>query len=144
MRLIDAGQADRVVLDWETVRAMERDGLVKFYSHTVTHKKCGKLDRDELVRELVESKQVMEQELGRLCPYLCWPYGSFNDEAVEVARDAGYRALFTTVRGVADAGSDPLGIKRIVVKDGVNWFKWRMRIYTSTFLTRLYEAVKVR
>jgi hypothetical protein len=59
-----------------------------------------------------------------------------------VARDVGYKALFTTVHGVASPGSDLFAVKRIVVKDGIAWFKKRMRIYTNSFLAACYLKIK--
>jgi len=139
-----AGEAGRVVLDWGTIRKMVSSGLVEFYSHTVNHHKCNDLSRPELERELSVSKAVLERELGQPCPYLCWPYGKFNDLAVTVAKEVGYEALFTTARGVAEAGSDTNCIKRIRVKDSESWFKWRMRMYVSSLLARLYLGVRKR
>jgi peptidoglycan/xylan/chitin deacetylase (PgdA/CDA1 family) len=140
--LIQAGDAARVVLDWETIRQMASSGLVEFCSHTVNHLKCNELDRAELKHELYMSKAVLERELGQPCPCLCWPYGRFNDLAVTIAREVGYAALFTTARGVADAGSDPYYIKRVRVKNRVTWFKWRMRLYVNSLLSRVYLLVR--
>lgn len=140
--LIEQGHADRVVLDWDTIREMEAGGLVEFHSHTVSHRKCNALERDVLVRELDGSKEIMEREMGKPCPYLCWPYGKFNNMAVDVAREAGYTAIFTTIHGVVEAGSDPFRIKRIVVKDDVAWFKRRMLVYSNRIFSRLYLGIK--
>ncbi len=136
------GDAAKVILGWDIVRRMEASGLVEFYSHAASHGKCATLDREELAWEIRESKRVLEQELGRPCPYLCWPKGSFNDMAVEVAREGGYEALFTTVPGVVGPGSDPFRIRRIVVKDDIAWFTKRMRVYTNRALSRLYLSIK--
>ena len=125
-RLIMAGHAERVVLDWETIRAMKAGGLVDFYSHTVSHRRCADLSPEELHFELTASKQVLEQELGSPCLYLCWPYGSFSETAVQAAREAGYRALFTTVDGFCADASDPLLIRRIDVRDSVEWLRSRL------------------
>ena len=144
MLLIQSGEAGRVVLDWETIRQMGSSGLVEFYSHTVNHYKCNELDRSELEHELYLSKAMLERELGQPCSYLCWPYGKFNDLAVTIAREVGYEALFTTSRGVAESGSNPHYIRRIRVKNGVTWFKWRMCIYVSSLLSRLYLLVRKR
>ena len=141
-RLIEAGAAGSVVLDWPLIRRMDQEGLVEFYSHTVSHRKCAELDEDSLRSELLDSKSVMERELAKPCPYLCWPYGSCNDAAVALAEDAGYRAIFTTRHGVVRVGDDPLRLKRIVVKDDIDWFKWRMRIYTNSLLAGIYLGVK--
>ncbi len=140
--LIRNGEEEKVVLNWDLVRKMTESGLVEFYSHTKSHRKCDSLSEEELFEELGESKRVMEERLGRPCPYLCWPYGKYNDRAIEIAKELGYKALFTTYHGVVKAGSDPFAIKRIVVKDKGEWFKRRMVVYTNIMLSGLYLAIK--
>ena len=140
--LIRNGEEEKVVLSWELVRKMAESGLAEFYSHTKSHKKCDSLSEGELFEELGESKRVMEERLGRPCPYLCWPYGKYNNRAIGVAKELGYKALFTTYHGVAKTGSDPFAIKRIVVKDKDTWFKRRMAVYTNLILSELYLAIK--
>jgi len=126
-RLVTAGEAGRVVMDWDIVRKMQEEGLMEFYSHTVTHRRCSGLDRAELAAELQLSKAALEAETGRSCPYLCWPYGDYNDAAQEAALAAGYTAAFTTVDGFTLPGSDPAKIRRIEVKNSVEWLQNRLR-----------------
>jgi len=121
-----AGRAGRVVLDWDTVRVMATGGQVGFYSHTVSHRRCAELDADELLHELTASKRALEEELGGSCDYLCWPYGSFSDHTLQVAREIGYRAIFTTIDGVCHPGSDPMKIQRIDVQDSLEWLRQRL------------------
>lgn len=142
--LIAHGKAGQVVLKWEHVREMMESGLVEFYSHTQSHRKCNSLSEDELAEELSISKKIMEERLEKQCPYLCWPYGKYNGTAVKVAKEAGYSMLFTTHHGVVKKGSDLFEIKRIVIKDKVAWFKNRMRIYTNSFLSEFYLRTKKR
>lgn len=140
--LIEKGEAYKVALNWELIGEMAGSGLVEFYSHTKSHRKCDTLSENELIEELGQSKQIMEKKLGRPCPYLCWPYGKYNQLAVSIAKEVGYRVLFTTDHGVVKAGSDPFAIKRIVVKDKSEWFRKRMFVYTNPVLSPLYLAVK--
>lgn len=125
-QLVNSGEAGRVVMDWDIVRKMQHEGSMEFYSHTVTHRRCPGLAPSELAAELQMSKAVLEHELGRSCPYLCWPYGNFNDDTVEAAHAAGYTATFTTVDGFTEFGADPRRIKRIEVKNSVDWLKSRL------------------
>lgn len=125
-RLISNGEAGRVVMDWDLVRTVQRGGLMEFYSHTVTHRRCSDLDTAELAAELTMSKAVLETELGRSCPYLCWPYGDFDDAALRAALAAGYTATFTTVDGFTMPGSDPCRVRRIEVKNSVEWLRHRL------------------
>jgi len=140
--LIKRGRAGEVILSWEHIRTMQDSGLAKFYAHTRSHARCTAISAQELLIELGESKRALENHLSRPCPYLCWPYGEYNEAALKVARDVGYKALFTTIHGVVNPGSDPFKIKRIVVKNSVAWFKKRMGIYTSQFLAACYLKMK--
>ncbi len=140
--LIKNGHAGEVMLGWEHIKEMQDSGIVEFYAHTKSHPRCTVLNRHELFHELDEPKQTLESRLGRPCPYLCWPYGDYNDAALKAAKSAGYKGIFTTNPGVVKTGSDPFAIKRIVVKNSTAWFKKRMLIYTNSFLSACYLKIK--
>jgi peptidoglycan/xylan/chitin deacetylase (PgdA/CDA1 family) len=140
--LVRAGTPRRVVLNWDHVREMAAGGLVEFHSHTKTHARCDTLSADDLESELRGSREAIEENTGRPCRYLCWPYGRSNPEAVEAAKQAGYHAAFTTKPGVVEAHDDPFDIRRVVVKDNVGWFARRVAVYTSPTLSKLYLMVK--
>ncbi len=141
-RLIDQGQGHKVVLNWKLIREISESGLVEFYSHTKSHRSCDELSETELWEELEGSKYVLEEKIGRPCQYLCWPYGKYNNTAVNIAKKIGYKAVFTTAHGTAKRGDDALAIKRIVVKDNITWFKKRILIYTNTVLSASYLTLK--
>jgi peptidoglycan/xylan/chitin deacetylase (PgdA/CDA1 family) len=142
--LIERKEDRRVVLDWNLINEMSDSALVEFYSHTKSHAKCNSLSENELLEELGESKKIIEEKLNKPCPYLCWPYGGYNDAALKIAKGIGYKGIFTTERGVVRAGSNPFAVKRIVVKDNVAWFKKRMVIYTNSLLSDIYLKIKKR
>jgi len=125
-QLIQSGAAERVVLGWNTIKELAENGLFRFYSHTVTHRRCSDLPLLELQAELIDSIASIEKELGAGCDYLCWPYGSFSAETLPVAIDAGYKAFFTTVDGFCEPGSNPFMIQRINVENSVEWLKTRL------------------
>jgi peptidoglycan/xylan/chitin deacetylase (PgdA/CDA1 family) len=137
--LVRKGEAQKVVLTWELIGKMTDSGLFDFFSHTKRHLFCNQLSEPELLAELRESKRILEERLGRPCPYLCWPDGMYSDTAISIARKTGYKALFTIERGAVKAGSDPFGIKRNLVEDNVSRFRQRMQIYTHSVLSELHE-----
>jgi peptidoglycan/xylan/chitin deacetylase (PgdA/CDA1 family) len=122
-RLIKEGAADRVVMGWDLVRRLQSDGLMELYSHTATHRRCPDLTDAELAAELAVSKAVLEAELDRGCACLCWPYGQYDDRTVAAAGAAGYKALFTTINGFTETGSDLRQIRRIEVQNSVEWLE---------------------
>ncbi|MBI5826531.1 MAG: polysaccharide deacetylase family protein [Deltaproteobacteria bacterium] len=136
--MIEKGDCRGAVMDWEMIEEMRGSGLVEFHSHTMTHERCDRLSGEGLANELAGSRQALEERLNVACKYLCWPKGKHAPESVEAAKAAGYAGIFTTAPGVARRGDDPFSIKRIPVKDGVNWFKSRLRIYTSPLMSALY------
>ncbi len=140
--LIEKNEDHRVVLNWNHVKEMNDGGLIEFYSHTKSHRRCDRLPENELLDELKESKKIIEEKLGRPCPYLCWPFGKYNVPALQIAKDSGYKATITTASGVVNKDTDPFAIKRIVVKDSVAWLKNRMLIYTNSMLSGLYLKIK--
>jgi len=140
--LIEKGESHKVVLNWNLIKEMSDTGLIEFYSHTKSHAKCNSLSEKELAEELKESREIIEKRLGIPCPYFCWPYGKYNGLAVTSAKEAGYKAIFTTNHGVVQRGSDPSAINRIITKDNIAWFKRRMVIYTNIILSKLYLNIK--
>lgn len=130
------------MLNWELIKEMSDSGIVEIYSHTKSHARCDRLSKSELLEELSKSKKTIEKRLGKPCPYLCWPYGKYNDTALNIAANSGYKAIFTTRHGVAEKDSDPFEIKRVVVKNNVAWFKKRMLIYTNSVLSEFYLKIK--
>ena len=142
--LIASGQAHKVIMNWDMVKEIQESGLIDFYSHTMTHRKCAELSDAELMRELQDSRRIIEQRLNKPSPYLCWPKGSYNSGAIEAAKRAGYKALFTTGKGIVKKDSDAFSIKRIVVKDNINWFKSRVRIYTNSLFSQIYLIIRGR
>jgi peptidoglycan/xylan/chitin deacetylase (PgdA/CDA1 family) len=80
-------------MTWDELRAVEERG-VAVESHTVSHPHLTQLGDEELRRELVESKERIEAELGRPCRFVAYPYGHDDARVHEAARGARYDAAF--------------------------------------------------
>ena len=91
-------------LSWEELAEM-RDAGVDIQSHTISHTnlrlKKGKYQQtfttyeDWLRHELVDSKKMLEQQLGISVKCLAYPYGNHSDEIRKIVAEAGYEAAFT-------------------------------------------------
>jgi peptidoglycan/xylan/chitin deacetylase (PgdA/CDA1 family) len=91
-------------LSWEELAEM-RDTGVDIQSHTISHSnlrmKKGKYQQtfttyeDWLRHELVDSKKMLEQQLGISVNCLAYPYGNHSDEIRKIVAEAGYEAAFT-------------------------------------------------
>jgi peptidoglycan/xylan/chitin deacetylase (PgdA/CDA1 family) len=85
---------DMGTMDWEQLRALADRG-VEIGSHTVSHPHLTRLSDQELDRELRDSRDHLEDELGRPCRYLAYPYGEDDRRVYAAAQKAGYEAAFT-------------------------------------------------
>jgi len=102
------------LLDAEEVLDMQRRG-VSFHSHTCSHASLPELDDLRLRSELVESRAALQRLLGRPVEYLAYPFGHLDERVAIAARDAGYRAAFSTQPGFNRRDVDPFRIRRIDV-----------------------------
>jgi peptidoglycan/xylan/chitin deacetylase (PgdA/CDA1 family) len=110
------------LLSWDQCRQMEKEGF-EMGSHTCFHSNLGRPAPGESVRdyrarlrmELVESKGILERELGHPVDWLAYPYGAFNPLVESMARKAGYRFALTVTKGFNQAGSPPLGLNRMLI-----------------------------
>ena len=80
-------------MPWDEIREL-RDRGVEIGSHTVNHPRLTQLGDEELRRELGESRERLEAELGRPCRFLAYPYGDEDERVHQAAEDAGYEAAF--------------------------------------------------
>ena len=84
---------ERRTMSWDELRALEERG-VAVESHTVSHPHLPSLSDEELADELGVSKRRLEEELGRPCRFLAYPFGDCDDRVRSAARAAGYEAAF--------------------------------------------------
>lgn len=92
------------LMDAHTLRELAADDLVTIGSHTRTHPYLETLAAEEQRRELVDSRQHLEDILDQPVRHLCYPYGGYNDDTVAIAREAGYLTGISTKRA-RDAGA---------------------------------------
>jgi hypothetical protein len=73
-------------------------GYVDYQAHGVVHNTpIGESSKEEYIRsEIIGSKDAMQRDLGVTPIAYIWPGGGFSKRGAEVAREAGYKAGFTT------------------------------------------------
>ncbi|MGZ5438009.1 MAG: polysaccharide deacetylase family protein [Pyrinomonadaceae bacterium] len=99
-------------LSEEELREMARHPLVTIGSHGLSHPNFTLLATDEARLELKESKQRLQEIIGRKVDLLAWPYGECNPELERLSGACGYRASWSVWKGTNGAHSRwrvPLG-----------------------------------
>ncbi|MBN1972652.1 MAG: polysaccharide deacetylase family protein [Sedimentisphaerales bacterium] len=100
------------ILTWDEI-VKNVNGDVTIGSHTVDHIRLRYVDKETAYEQLVNSKRDIEEHTKKPCLSLCYPYGSFNDEIIGLARKCGYVCGFTTKEGLNRPGDDLMRLRRI-------------------------------
>jgi peptidoglycan/xylan/chitin deacetylase (PgdA/CDA1 family) len=95
-------------MTWDQLRGLAEDG-VQISSHGVSHAHLPALSDEELRRELAESKEAIESELGRPCTEFAYPYGEYDERVRASARRAGYERAY----GLRGRTGDPYATPRL-------------------------------
>lgn len=109
---VGRSQADR--LSWDEIKAMQGSGIISFGSHTMTHKYLEEIkSREELAREIFDSKGILEEKLGREVDAFSYPSGTFTPEMRRLVIEAGYKLAVATNPGKGFANDDVFALKRL-------------------------------
>ena len=109
-------------LTWDQVRELGEAGL-EIGAHTVTHPILSRLPAAEQEREIVGSRERIEEATGIRPTTFAFPNGSaedFGTETVEILRCQGFVANCTTIRGSNASGCDPMTLKRLGIGSDSN------------------------
>ncbi len=102
-------------VSWRQVTETSSDGVLRFESHTVTHRWLPDLRDGDVVREFADSKAAIEQRTGRPVTAIAFPGGLYGSREQRLVREAGYQAGITTDPGVNESGQDPTALKRTLI-----------------------------
>ncbi|MBN2121410.1 MAG: polysaccharide deacetylase family protein [Candidatus Omnitrophica bacterium] len=95
-----------------------KDNQMSIQSHTYSHLNLITLKPDEVRTELFVSKRKLEEMISTPVEFLAVPFGKYNSMVVDIAKETGYRGLFTLESGLNISGSNMFTLKRIlIVKD---------------------------
>jgi peptidoglycan/xylan/chitin deacetylase (PgdA/CDA1 family) len=93
-------------MNWDELREQAARGIA-IGSHAVSHPHLTSLSEDDLRRELNESKEEIEDRLGRPCEDLAYPYGEHDERVRAAALAAGYRRAYALRGSRSDAYAAP-------------------------------------
>ena len=104
----------RLMLSWDEVTALHGLGFA-IGAHTITHPIMSRLAPSQVRSEVHGSKAAIEKVLGSPVQAFAYPNGQpkdYNEAVTNVVRQAGFTCAVTTKRGLNDADTPVLELRR--------------------------------
>lgn len=106
----DHPEAAEKTMTAEQLVTLSKNPLITIGSHTQTHPDLTQLPPEKIKYELAESKRVLEQLLFQPVEDLALPHGAFNDTVLQIARQVGYKRIFTLEPKLISSGGMQKGV----------------------------------
>jgi peptidoglycan/xylan/chitin deacetylase (PgdA/CDA1 family) len=127
------------IADWTCVRDLVAAGC-EIGSHTVTHPRLAELTSGVCLRELIDSRERLQDRLGRAVPHLAYPFGSVTTRVRDQAVDAGYTMACSGERGLSTADDDPMLLHRVPVFGDDSMLDFTVRLCTARSVREWVET----
>jgi len=115
------------LLNWDQVKEMSQNDI-SFGSHTRNHAYVPSLSIDQMKDEIIMSKHVIEEHLGKPIYDFAYPGGGFNEQAKAIIALAGYRSALSTNRGYDRYNIDLYELDRIHINNWDNAFTFTSKL----------------
>jgi peptidoglycan/xylan/chitin deacetylase (PgdA/CDA1 family) len=116
------------VLSAGDLRSLAAVPLATLGSHSVMHRNLLDLDRDDAAQELTGSRAQLEAATGTPITLFSFPHGRFSPALLDLARQAGYRRVFTIEPRLVDSDSAAFVVGRVAA-DPDDWpLEFRLKI----------------
>ena len=112
-----SGSVD-ATMGWQSVLELAAQ-KVSFGSHTVNHEILPRIPLRQAESEISNSKQAIENELGKPCSLFAYPNGDASPEIRQIVAQAGYELAFVNRPGAWLEDTDPLLIPRVNIWEGM-------------------------
>lgn len=117
-----------LMMNWNEVRQLKQAG---FYvgSHSHTHPMLASLtDEKEIEKELKNSADIINQQLGYYPKTISYPIGSWDERVVKIAKKTGYKiGLIVGQKFYNSQNDDMMTIPRVELYNEP-WWKTRLKI----------------
>lgn len=115
-------------MTWDQLRDMQASNM-EIASHSHQHLYLPDVkEHDQLELEIVHSKKVLEESLGKPVRYFSYPVGGYTEEIKDMVKSAKYKGACATNRGYDRFNTRPYELKRIRINDRDNWFNMWIKL----------------
>lgn len=117
-------------LDEGQIRQLIDSDLVEIGSHTQDHVYLKISPKDYATKQIQESKKTLEKTFGIKVKTFAYPYGAFNEVAIDTVKQTGYTAAVSVIPGQMQSKDNLFFLSRI-----------RPELFTPQSMIRVIEEM---
>jgi peptidoglycan/xylan/chitin deacetylase (PgdA/CDA1 family) len=132
------------IISVDGLRLFSANNFVTIGSHGINHRRMTGMKNNEAEEELAGSKKRLEDITGKEVKIYSFPFGDYNDSHVALARELGYRRLFTIHPTLAAGTDDEFVFGRVQVEP-TDWpLEFRLKLLGAYRWMMVASSVKKR
>ena len=131
---------ERPIIDEPAVKELASAGN-EIGAHSVTHPRLTSIPREEAQREIVRSKEDLEEIIGQQVVSFAYPKGDQDVEVRRMVMDAGFRLAVGVREALLSGSIDPFDLPRVAVGASVGMVQFTAKLSGGL---ELYERLRGR
>src|SRR3972149_4545620 len=81
-------------LSADNIKNLRSNGW-EFGSHGLTHRAFNRCNNRDILKEIKESKQLLQKRIGCKVDYISYPFGLYSEKVLKVVKNSGYKLGLT-------------------------------------------------
>lgn len=118
---VDNTKYDESLMTWKEISEMSSSPLCTIGAHSVSHFRMSKLEQEEIIFEIAESKKNIENQIGKQVNHFAYPFGTnheINPAVIEMTKKIGFHsAVIAGGGGIRKHGTNPFLLQRIMLTE---------------------------
>jgi peptidoglycan/xylan/chitin deacetylase (PgdA/CDA1 family) len=106
------------MLAWEQVNQMKGSGLIYFTNHTWSHYGIANGPQSKIENEIDTAQGQIQRYTGQTVNVFTYPYGMFNNNAIQTLQRKGYIGAYSTIPGQYQCDSFIMALHRTRIGNG--------------------------
>ncbi len=109
-------------LTWDQIKDLDKNGMT-IGGHTSSHPYLYQItDPNVLKYEIIDSKKLLETNLGHPVDNFAYPFGYYKDATVKFVREAGFRTARSAFKGLYHNKDDLFTLRGVLATSDYNKF----------------------
>lgn len=123
------------MLTWQQLREMSNFKM-SIQSHTLSHPLLSSLGFNETKKEIVDSKQIIQEKIGEKVEFISLPNGDYNQYYFKIAEENGYLGGCSSIYGFNNQKTNRFLLRRISIKKHTDIFRFQALINSKSLYAK--------